>query len=177
MSRLRVKAAVLIGLFFILCPLQSYGQGLDAGSLARLFVQAEEQTGVPSGLLASIAIQESSFNPWALNLAGQGHYERSWRSALARVRESDVRSYDLGLMQINSSWLRRFDLKPRQVLNPSMNVTLGSLILKDCLAKHGLTGGLSCYNTGEPGSRRGKRYAGKILQNWKMLQSRNVRFE
>ena len=176
MSRSRVKAAVLIGLFFILCAGQSYGQGLDAGSLARLFVQAEEQTGVPSGLLASIAIQESSFNPWALNMAGQGYYESSWRSALARVRKSNVRSYDLGLMQINSSWLRRFDLKPHQVLNPSLNVTLGSLILKDCLARHGLTGGLSCYNTGEPDSQTGRRYAGKVLRNWKLLQNRNARF-
>jgi len=175
MCLFRVRCAVLIGLLLLFCPGQVQGQGLDTGSLAQLFVKAEEHTGVPSGLLASIAIQESSFRPWSVNLAGQGFHEDSLESAMARVRNSGVRSFDLGLMQINVWWLKRFDVSVRQALDPARNVVLGSLILKDCLSRYGLVGGVSCYHSGSPDGTDGRRYARKVLRNWKMLENGKAR--
>lgn len=176
MSRFLVSAAILAALLIFFSG-QAPSQGLDNGSLARLFVRAQEQTGVPSGLLAAIAIQESSFNPWSLNLAGQGKYPTSFRAALWCVEQFDARSFDIGLMQINSAWLERFDVGVEQAIKPGMNVLLGSLILRDCLNRHGLVGGVACYHSGRPEGVDGIRYARKVLRNWKMLETGVARVE
>lgn len=154
-----------LALFLFLLVGRAEGQGLDARTLARLFSTAEQETGVPKYLLASIAANESSFNPWAINIAGKGYSMQSKEEALAKIRENDKLSYDLGLMQINSQWLPKFGLKIEEVIDPSVNVLLGSLILKDCLERHGtIHEGISCYHAGN--GRDGSEYAQGVITGW-----------
>lgn len=143
-------------------------QGLDMDFLAGLFVQAEETTGLPRNLIAAIAAQESSFWPWSVNLAGKGYYADSKESALANI--GTTRNYDLGLMQINSEWLPRFGISAEDAIDPVMNVTLGALILLDCVERHGMWGGIACYHAGSPKRAHGQSYAEKVVSRWRVLE-------
>ncbi len=75
----------------------------------------EEQAGIhgfPADLLRAIALAESSGNPKAVGNNGS--------------------SQDLGLMQINSSWLPKLKLTKKQLLeNACLNIETAARILKD----------------------------------------------
>lgn len=80
-------------------------------------------------LLESIAGVESGFNPGAVNRNTDG-------------------SIDMGLMQINSSWIPSLGLDPGRLFSdPCYNVTAGARILKGCIDKYGYTWeAVGCYN-------------------------------
>lgn len=144
-------------------------QGMDMASLARLFVQAEEATGIPGYLFAAIAAQESSFWPWSVNLAGKSFYAPNKQDAVASI--GSVKNFDLGLMQINSMWLPRFGVSIEDALDPAMNVVLGSTILMDCINRHGIYKGIACYHAGNPKKTRGVSYAEKVIAKWHSLKT------
>lgn len=139
-------------------------------TLAAYFVRAEQITAVPMTLLAAIAARESSFYPWSINLDGQSYRPKNKKSALAWIHNSEASSFDMGLMQINSQWLNRFGMSIRDTLDPALNILLGSLILSDCISNYGIRGGLSCYHTGSPGSKRGLSYADDVIAKWSILE-------
>lgn len=78
---------------------------------------ASNKHGVPIDLLQAIAMQESRFNPKALGQNTNG-------------------TYDIGLMQINSTWLRkdqalgRMGVTSKELLDPCINLHVGAWILK-----------------------------------------------
>lgn len=139
--------------------------------LARLFVQAEEATGLSRHLFAAIAAQESSFHPWSVNLAGRSYFGKSKEDALAQI--GNCSSYDLGLMQINSFWLPKFGISAEDALDPAMNVLLGALILMDCVQRYGTFDGIACYHAGSPEQTRGKVYAVRVVNKWRILNADN----
>ena len=144
---------------------------MDSSRLARIFVRAERENGIPRNLLAAIAYQESSLHPWSINLAGRGFHPETKISALVQVRNSDVESFDLGLMQINSMWLYRLGLSVEDALEPVINVNLGSMILQDCLDRYGgdILSSLACYHSGEVDA-DGRSYARQVVEKWRSLQ-------
>jgi len=144
---------------------------MDTRFLARLFVQAEEATGISRYLFAAIVAQESSFHPWSVNLAGRSYFGKSKEDALAQIENCE--SFDLGLMQINSFWLPKFGVNAEDALDPAMNVLLGSMILMDCIKRHGVFDGIACYHAGSPERRRGKTYAKRVLNKWRILKADN----
>lgn len=88
--------------------------------------EAAQRYQVPVELLVAIARAESSLDPRAIN-----------RSHLARTG-----SYDIGLMQINSTHLprlARWGIGEAQLLDPCINLHVGAWILSQSIAKHGLT--------------------------------------
>lgn len=102
---------------------------LPRSGAAFCFEEAGSRYGVPPGLLWAIAKVESNFNPTALNQNRNG-------------------SYDIGVMQINSSWYN--DLGPElwnNLYDPCTNVQVGARILADCLGRYGYSWeGIGCYN-------------------------------
>jgi soluble lytic murein transglycosylase-like protein len=87
---------------------------------------AEAIYGVPGALLYAVASAESDMRPLARNMS---HLERT-------------KSYDIGLMQINSSHLptlRRFGISEADLYAPCTNVMVGAWILASLAAKHGLS--------------------------------------
>lgn len=88
--------------------------------------QAAQRYGVSARLLYAIARVESGLNPVATN-----------RSHLARTG-----SYDIGLMQINSSHLRtlaRYGIGERDLYEPCTNIHVGAWLLADSFSRHGMT--------------------------------------
>lgn len=87
---------------------------------------AGERYGVHPWLLAAIAKVESGFDPNAVNAT---HAARTG-------------SVDLGLMQINSSWLpvlARHGITRQALFDPCTSIAVGAWILADLFARHGVT--------------------------------------
>lgn len=93
------------------------------------FEEAGRDSGVAPGLLWAIAKVESNFSPTALRYNTNG-------------------SYDIGVMQINSSWYDELGPKVwNNLYDPCTNVKVGANILADCLNRYGYTWeGIGCYN-------------------------------
>jgi soluble lytic murein transglycosylase-like protein len=110
------------------------------------FEEAARVHGVNQNLLKSIARIESNNNPSAINHNNNG-------------------TSDLGIMQINSSWIKPMGLDRQELLkNPCYNVMTGAKILKRCVDRHGYTWeAIGCYNAVSPNIR--VRYSWKVFHD------------
>lgn len=102
--------------------------------------------GVPPDLVRAIAKRESGMNPYAIN-----------------VNQDSV---DIGVMQINSSWLptlARYAVTMRDLFDACTNIYWGTWILAGQVARYGLTWkAVGAYNAVSPGKQA--RYAWKIYE-------------
>ncbi len=109
---------------------------------------AAERYGVNAYLLYAIAKTESSLNPRAINRNKNG-------------------SYDIGLMQINSSWfptLRKYGVDEQQLLDPCVSIHVGAWILAQNMQRMGNSWeAVGAYNARNPELRL--RYARKVYRN------------
>jgi len=127
---------------------------------ADCWTQAGQQYNIDPLLLYSIAKVESSLNPKAINHNRNG-------------------TYDIGLMQINSSHLPRLMkvgvTKDRLISEPCTSVMAAAQILSTFIGKHGYTWeAVGAYNAGSAPNRRylRKTYATKVWREYKRLKER-----
>lgn len=95
---------------------------------------------IPKVLAMAIARQESYMQPWILNLAGKDVHPSTKEEALyiaKRALDAGI-SFDVGMMQINSYWIKKYKLPLEKVIEPSNNVYLGCWILAQEIQRHGL---------------------------------------
>lgn len=124
----------------------------------RCFNEAAERYGVDADLLKAVASAESDFRPLAVNLS---HQERTG-------------SRDIGLMQINSTWLprlARFGINEAHLFDPCINVGVGAWILAGEFARRGVTwDAVGAYNaacsvlTGAACAQARSRYAWRVYR-------------
>lgn len=111
--------------------------------------QAAQKYGVNVYLLHAIAKTESSLNPLAVN------------------RSNTNGTYDVGLMQINSSWfpkLKRFGIAEKDLYEPCVSIDVAAWILAHNIRHHGNTwAAVGAYNT--PNPMRGLLYAHRVYRN------------
>jgi soluble lytic murein transglycosylase-like protein len=111
--------------------------------------------GINPQLVRAIARHESGMRPHALNRNPDG-------------------SVDVGLMQINSSWLptlARYGIQPQSLWNPCVNAYVGVWILKSNVRRFGPTWkAVGAYNAASPAKQL--RYANQIYVQWQRTASR-----
>ncbi|OXJ19928.1 lytic transglycosylase domain-containing protein [Burkholderia sp. AU6039] len=120
---------------------------------------AGEQHGIDPLLLVAIAKVESSMNPRAMNWNRNG-------------------TYDIGLMQINSTHLPRLvkvGVTHRRLIDePCTSIATGASILADFIDRHGYTwNAVGAYNAGSSPKREPARkaYATKVWKEYRVLTS------
>ena len=121
----------------------------------------------PPALVKAIARQESGLNPLAVNIAGKSHYPATREEAERLIREAIItgKSFDVGKMQINSWWMRRFSIDPFSLLDPDVNEAWGKRILAEEIARHGLNWqAVGKYHS--PDQERGRQYAWRIYYHY-----------
>ena len=111
------------------------------------FVEAGKAFGVDSRILWAIAYKESRHTPHIVSKANKNG------------------TYDIGIMQINSShltWLKNYGINQKTLLeNPRINIFTGAMILRRCFDTHGANqNGITCYN----GRISGNPYGKEVLQ-------------
>ncbi|MGL4208556.1 MAG: lytic transglycosylase domain-containing protein [Candidatus Adiutrix sp.] len=128
------------------------------------FEAASKEFNIPKTVAMAIAHVESGQWPWTLNVEGKGFYFDSKNEVLAKAQEAleGQKSFDVGLMQVNSWWLKRFNVPLEAALDPIANIYFGSWILSQELLRHGeMKAAISAYHS--PNSARGSIYADKVL--------------
>jgi len=113
--------------------------------LLALFL-ASQSYGVSYELLYAIAKAESNLNPHAVSVNRNG-------------------SVDIGLMQINSYWVRKYNLKEEWLFDPFYNAMWGAYILRLCMNKFGNSWkAIDCYNKGQAKAKNWSSYTFKVCK-------------
>jgi type IV secretion system protein VirB1 len=118
---------------------------------------------------AAVVTAESGGHPYAFHTP-EGPYYAPDLPAAVRFLAAALRrwpSVDIGLMQINSRWIARANIRPESLLDPCTNVRLGTSILAanyGAAARHSKTPlealirALSAYNSGSESRSLGYAY-------------------
>jgi soluble lytic murein transglycosylase-like protein len=121
---------------------------LLCGRAEACWEQAAHRYGVNTYLLYAIAKTESNLNPNAINRNANG-------------------SYDIGLMQINSSWLptlRRYGVSEKDLYEPCINIQVGAWVLANNMQRMGNSwNAVGAYNAKSQKLR--EKYALKVYKN------------
>jgi hypothetical protein len=136
----------LFSLIFAYCVSQT---GLNAD----IFDGPSSKFNLPKNLLIAISKVESDLKPWALNIEGKSYFFDSRDDALAWAKEAHKsgRSFDLGLMQINSYWLKKFGVSPEAALDPLANIYFGGWVLNQEYQRLGdLKKAIGAYHSPSP---------------------------
>ncbi|MEQ4676765.1 lytic transglycosylase domain-containing protein [Providencia vermicola] len=99
-----------------------------------------------------IARTESGLNPYAIGIVGQnGIFPKNIDEAISHVErlEAENKNYSIGLMQINQSNFKKYNVTANQLFDACKNLAVSEKILTDCYQRGGtLKRALSCYYSG-----------------------------
>ena len=155
--RRRIFACKIIFLFHFLSALinvstgysQSLNSNQDAFKCEYLAKDAERRHGLPENILLSISRVESGFRkvdgvtrawPWTLNAAGDSSYFQTKEAALDHLKEKTKKgttNIDIGCMQLNYRWHKKFFNNLDDMMNPEKNVDYSARFLKKLYKRHG----------------------------------------
>ncbi|WP_320169372.1 lytic transglycosylase domain-containing protein [Maridesulfovibrio sp.] len=146
--------------------------GKERRPVTPLFSQVAEEFSLQPEILHAIAAYESGYNPWALNIEGRSVYPKTREEALKIIEKNRGRSFDVGLMQVNSYWIDKFGLSVKDALEPEENLRLGAWILRYCLDRYGYNWkAVGAYHTGSPKNlpERSRAYAVEVMNRYRDL--------
>lgn len=132
--------------------------------LSANFSQAQEP---PPTLVEAISRQESGLNSLAVNVAGKSYSPNTREEAEQIIRQAITagKSFDVGLMQINSWWMERYGIPPESLLDPAINEAWGKWILAQEIDRHGFNWqAVGKYHS--PDTERGRQYAWHIYRHY-----------
>ena len=143
--------SVILGLNFIFLAVPSYAMNnfqLERNSCEELAKKLSKNSGLPDGLLGSIARVESGrINkngvkrawPWTLNLAGDSKFFDNKSQTLEYLNTAiseGKTNIDIGCMQINYRWHKNNFLTVEEMLAPKSNINYAIRFLNELFEKH-----------------------------------------
>lgn len=156
--------------------------GLRADEVPFAYQKIALENGLPAPLFYAVALTESGQSglsrnqfrpwPWTLNVNGKGLYfpsrKAAWQ-ALQRALDSDERSVDIGLMQVNWRYHQKDLGSAWQSLDPYHNLRVGAAILRQCyLTEADWWASLGCYHA--PGNPvKAASYRERVKGHWRKL--------
>jgi soluble lytic murein transglycosylase-like protein len=156
---------LLLSLIFIAFP-----GILFASEIEKCFAEAAVVYSLDKRVLVSIAKVESKLNPYAINIKGESKYYKTPDDALTALSLLDKSgNFDLGLMQINSSWFRRYKIDFALAFNPCYNIHFGAYVLANELYASGGDLNLAVGRYHSPKTDRQTKYRARIVQEFKKL--------
>lgn len=124
---------------------------------AHCVAEAAQYQGIDPALLLAIAQHESGLRPQAVNQNGNG-------------------TRDIGLMQINSTWLptlAKYGIEQQTLMDPCVNAYIGAWILKQAIARYGATWlAVGAYNAASRDKQI--RYIGRIYPIYQRLATQRL---
>lgn len=139
-----------------------------AAAFEKIFAKYCKNSKAPLELALAVAKQESGMKPLCINVQGRDHFPATHAEAEAIIRKAvaENKSFDVGLMQINSQWLKRFNVDPVDLLEPETNIRIGVQLLHEEIERHGLNWrAVGGYHS--PNPLRGHYYAGMVSRKIK----------
>ena len=121
----------------------------------------------PAPLVEAIGRQESGQNPLAINVAGKSFYPATREEAEQLIQKAVAagQSFDVGTLQVNSWWMKKFNIDPVSLLDPAINEQWGKRILAEEIARHGLNWkAVGKYHS--PDEERGRQYAWLVYRQY-----------
>jgi hypothetical protein len=155
----QIAYPLLLVLIGCASPAQAAGQGATrspqaSAEVTRCLRAAAHKFQLDPRLLKAIAGVESNFNPRAVNAANANG------------------TRDVGLMQINSTWLptlRRWNITEQDLFNPCTNAEVGAWVLASNFSNMGPSwDAVGAYNASSPHKRRA--YAWKVYRAYQQHQ-------
>ena len=122
---------------------------------------------IPPALVVAIAKTESDCNPLCITISGREYRPANREEALRLARQAmrQKKSVDIGLMQINSWWLKELNLSCETVLEPKNNLLLALWILRQEMRRYGRTWkAVGAYHSKKP--ERQRAYIKRVQRNW-----------
>ncbi len=180
--KLRLAANLFLVMAANLLPLPVFAAGggspADMQVCRRAAVTAEQEQGLPPGLLLAIGQQESgrwnaasgAVEPWpyAANAAGEGHLFPSRSDAIGYVTDrlrSGIRSIDVGCFQINLHHHPTAFASLEEAFDPEANARYAAHFLKALYAETGSwEAAVGRYHSATPGL--GDPYKAAVLGRW-----------
>jgi soluble lytic murein transglycosylase-like protein len=134
------------------------------------FDSAGEIYNIDKNILLSIAKVESNHNPYALNINGEGIQFRTVSDALFAISTFDrMTNADIGIMQVNLRWFRKYKIPYKMGYNPCFNIHLGAYILAYELynAKGDINAAIGKYHS--PSKERQTKYTARVAEVYNKL--------
>lgn len=131
-----------------------------------IFKRNAKEFGLPYQVVKAISRQESECSPLVININGRDFYPTTVDAAVRICDWAQAKGvqYDVGIMQINRYWIRKYAIPHRLLFSPSDNIYLGCYILAQEVKRNGL----NWQSIGKYHSRTPKRrdaYAAKIRRH------------
>lgn len=123
---------------------------------------------IPANIVLAIAKQESAMNPLCINVEGKDFTPETREEAekIIRTAQAKDQSYDVGLLQINSQWIKKWNIDPVSLLEPEANIRAGLRILKKEIDRHGMNWrAVGAYHSPDP--LRSRYYASQVYSRMK----------
>lgn len=136
------------------------------------YSQAANKYGIPEVILRILSFIESNNNPYAININGTSYYLKDEVSAREIIKDNLHKNVDIGLMQINSWWFKRYDYERELGLDACWNIHMGAYILSYEYKRHGNDIWQAIAHYHSPKEKYQKRYVTKVyneVQKWQRV--------
>ncbi len=143
-----MKLHYLLLIIPVIAASQTHALRLD-----KCFDIAANRYQIPSKLLKAIAQTETKMKPVSIGL-------------------NNNRTYDIGIMQINWSWLsklQRVGITQKDLVDPCNNIQIGAWILSDNIKRYGFgVKAIGAYNATTPQLQQ--KYADLVMKNMREVE-------